>query len=79
MPTVCYLWFQDHTTCPHCSMSGAVANYTDFRGADVLLGSLRGNGSGRSTIESSARQAAEEEGSDSVFDLPVFNLCSCNA
>ena len=63
-------WFHNHTACPHCSTSG-IANFTDFRGADELLTSLRG------TIETNPRQETEAEGSDgsdsSDFDLPVFN------
>ena len=66
-------WFHNHTACPHCSTSG-IANFTDFRGADELLTSLRAL---RGTIETNLRQETEAEGSDgsdsSDFDLPVFN------
>ena len=73
-------WFRDHNACPHCSTSGVIDNYTDLRGADDLLGSLRilrGNSSNRGTTES---ETVEDDGSDSSdFELPAFNIRNHNA
>ena len=65
-------WFDDHDTCPHCSVRGSTAAYTDVRGMDDMLTMLR-------SCAKTSPQSPNVTDSDSDFELPNVNFrCSMN-